>query len=155
MAFQGDFIPIRYRIPGVILKIKKSTSLYQHLFCVCAQADGYVGKLFTLKLVRRGLPRLCTSFYICTYVIVFIKRNPKFYEYILWVPKNLPPSEVCAVVCAHPSVLWACMVLSSLGAYVSPYGQSFATLVVLNVFGLPNKKKLKGVSAEEKKKRPG
>lgn len=43
------------------------------------------------------------------------------------------------------------MVLSSLGAYVSPYGQSFATLVVLNVFGLPNKKKLKGVSAEEKK----
>jgi hypothetical protein len=36
-----------------------------------------------------------------------------------------------------------------LGAYVSPSGQSFAALVVLNVFGLLNKKKLKGVSAEK------
>lgn len=67
VAFQGDFIPIGYRIPGLILRIKISSS-FHHLLPVCAQADGYVGRLFTLKLSGRALPRLGTSFCICTFV---------------------------------------------------------------------------------------
>lgn len=154
-VFRGDFTPIRYRITGVKSKIKIIPNLYYHLVCVCAWADGYVGRLFTLKLVRAALPSLCTSSYICTFIQCLSKGSPKFYQYTLWVHRNHPPSEVCVAVPAPPSVACPYMLLSSQAqAQVHMLLHMGKALLHLSS-GLQNKKKLKGMSAGEKKRGPG
>lgn len=138
-------MPIRYRLAGVISKIKISPNLYHHLVCVCAWADGYVGRLFTLKLVRAALPRLCTLYFH----IVFMKRKSQILLIYPLGPQEPSPSNVCVVVPAHPSVACPCMLLSSQAqAQVHMLLQMGKALLHLSS-GL-QKKKLKGVSSGKK-----